>query len=122
MNIIFQKNIIELNATEARKAAKIGTEENRQLLEAKSNFPNFQIRILPTRKSSYDFKGLTYEFMERYISTHDTEEQLNEFNKKRNISGEAPKADSYGEIKQWFLESFPQILAASASKKNKGVA
>lgn len=122
MQIIFQKNIIELNATEARRAAKIGTEEYKELIEAKRNFPNFQIKVMPTRKSSYAFKGLTYEFMGRYISIHGTEEQLKEFNEMRDRDGESGGAASYGEIKKWFLENFPKVLAASVSKKNKGVA
>lgn len=122
MKLNFKNRTIELTKAEARRAAKIGTEEYTQILEARNSFPNFQIKIMPARKSSYDLKGLTYEFMERYILINGTDEQLKEFNKMRNICGEARKADSYGKIKQWFLDNFPQILAASASKKNKGVA
>lgn len=122
MKLNFKNRTIELTKAEARRAAKIGTEEYTQILEAKNSFPNFQIKIMPARKSSYDLKGLTYEFMERYISINGTEEKLKEFNKMRDYNDEIGRADPYGKIKQWFLDNFPQIKAASASKKNKGVA
>ena len=121
MNINYSNATIELTTAEAKKASKIGTNEYSQIIEVKTCFPHYRIVIdnSKKRKSSYDMKGLNYDFMECYILNHGIEEQLNEFNSLRNTNKDKPTAASYGEIKKWFLECFPEIKAASASKNKK---
>lgn len=69
-----------------------------------------------TAKSKESFKGLTYEYMEKYIAAHDDEDKtiMADYEMLRATSDEAESsscrmASSYGEIKKWFFEKFPEI-------------
>ena len=62
------------------------------------------------------FKGLTYEYMEKYILAHDDKEGSNMaiFNELRGTIVEGDdelQAESltYGEIKMWFLDTYPEV-------------
>lgn len=124
MKLNYNKKTIELSTTELNEASKFGTDLYYQLVEAKRNFPDFKIQTTKSnkRRSGYEMKGLTYSFIKSYISNHGTEDQMLEFDIMRKgivENGECVKVATYGEIKKWFLESFPEILAASASKNKK---
>ena len=60
------------------------------------------------------FKGLTYEYMEKYINVHDdAEAKMKEYQNLRGLSDEAKAAlaepCSYIEIRAWFLKTYPEI-------------
>ena len=59
------------------------------------------------------YKGLTYEYMEDYIQTHEpaatVDAVLDEFEEIRLISSCHSKAFRYPVIKSWFLELYPEI-------------
>jgi len=61
------------------------------------------------------YKGLTYEYMEKYIMAHDDENKtiMNEYLALRGMSDEADEnlAESfnYQEMKDWFLDKYPEI-------------
>lgn len=126
MKIDFVKKQIITTKTEAIKASKIDSKEYKDLKELMNQYPSFNVVLRTShakrRKSRYDLKGLNYKFIKSYISNHGTEDQMLEFNIMcRGIieDGECVKVASYGEIKKWFLECFPEIKAASASKNKK---
>ena len=59
---------------------------------------------------------LTFDFMEKYITSHDdAEARMAEFDNLRGKSEEAQllgaTARSYGEIKAWFFKSYPEFEA-----------
>ncbi len=104
-----EKHCIIINRQFGIHASVIGSPEYKQLSEVKSNFPNFEIVIRTiSQPSSEHYKGLTYEYMEYYISTHaDAKKRLEEFNEiKLRANCHSMK---YGKIKQWFLATYPQI-------------
>ena len=117
MKINFRTQVIEMTAKFAKAAAKFGTEEYRQLQQARRDYPGYKVatvsRKAPANKDSY--KGLTYSYMESYIKTHDDEEQsiMAEYEMLRGMSQEAQEAlaepCSYIEMKDWFLKKFPAI-------------
>ena len=110
--------IISLNAgvskVEAKAAGKPSTNEYNTLLELLKNFPGYQIEIVKTAAKKVDrFKGLDYNYMADYIKSHN-EELLKEFYTLRGLDENGKKvgmaaAASYGEIKMWFLEQFPEV-------------
>ena len=117
MKINFHSQVIEMTAKFAKAAAKFGSDEYKQLQEARRDYPNFKVatvtRKATTQKETY--KGLTYSYMESYIKAHDDENKsiMAEYEMQRGRSQEAQEAlaegCSYIEIKVWFLNKFPAI-------------
>lgn len=117
MKINSRTQVIEMTAKFAKAAAKFGTEEYRQLQQARCDYPGYKVATVSrkpsTKKESY--KGLTYTYMESYIKAHDDEEQsiMAEYEMLRGLSLEAQEAlaepCSYIEMKDWFLKKFPAI-------------
>ena len=65
-------------------------------------------------KKKESYKGLTYEYMEKYIKAHDEDGSIMaEYEMLRGISEEAEEAFaqslSYMEMKDWFLHTYPAI-------------
>ena len=123
MNANLMTKKIEMTKTEAKAAGKPNTDEYNTLLELTNNFPGYQIEIVKTAAKKVDrFKGLDYNYMRDYIKSHN-EELLKEFYTLRGLDENGKKvgmaaAASYGEIKMWFLEQFPEIEGMS-EKVNK---
>ena len=119
-NVITKK--IEMTKTEAAKAVKIGNEQYEELCTLMNRFPTFEIEIVKTSTKSVDhLKGLTYEYMENYIEKHN-KELLTEFYELcgKDENGKKIKfgvSFSYGEIRMWFLEQFPEIENFDNRKK-----
>ena len=116
MNAIYEKEIIVMTAKEAKAAGKIGTKEFNDLQTLRSMNPTYRIEIVkPSRSKKKDtMKGLTYEYMEKYIASHDADGSIRkEYDNLRATSEEAKEAcadaASYGEIKKWFLNKYPAI-------------
>lgn len=117
MKINYHSQVIEMTAKFAKAAAKFGSDEYKQLQEARKDYPNYKVvtvsRKAPAKKESY--KGLTYSYMESYIMAHDDEEKsiMAEYQMLRGLSQEAQEAlaepCSYIEMKDWFLKKFPAI-------------
>ena len=119
-NLLSKK--IEMTKTEAAKAGKYNSPEYNELAALMERFPTFEIVIVKTNTKSVDhLKGLTYEFMESYIMDH-KEELLTEFYELCGKDEKGKKLDfgiklSYGEVRMWFLEQFPEIENFEARKK-----
>ena len=71
------------------------------------------------------FKGLTYEYMVKYIEKHDDEDKtiMAAFKSLRGTSEEGQDMNagstSYKKIKDWFLNTFPEI--AEFQKKREEI-
>lgn len=119
-NLLTKK--IEMTKTEAAKAGKFETKEFEELSALMDRFSSYEIVIVKTNTKSVDhLKGLTYEFMENYIKAH-KEELLTEFYELCGKDEKGKKLDfgiklSYGEVRMWFLEQFPEIENFEARKK-----
>jgi hypothetical protein len=123
---INEKNrTIELTKAFSNKANKYGTVEYRELQEVRRDYPSFKVVTKNTVKNKDGLKGLTLEYMEKYIKDHKdgkikneetgeetTMDLLVEFydmcgkdenGKKTEFSKVAP----YGKIKKWFLKTYP---------------
>ena len=116
MTINYTSMTIEMTKAESKAAGKIGTEEFKNMLTLMQQFPNYKILVVTraTTKKSGDFKGLTYDYMEKYIQAHDEDQSImKEYQILRGLSNEAQEAladsCSYQEIKKWFLGKFTEI-------------
>ena len=113
IRINYEIKAIEVSNKFAREASKFGSEQYKELKAARTDFPTFEIVVKIATKRRNDFGRITYEDMEKYINAHDkAEERMIEFDtlrgKIKDENGISARA-SYGEIKKWFLETYPEI-------------
>ena len=69
---------IELTKTFATASSKFGSPEYEQLQMARKDYPNYKVVTITRKAPKSDkptFKGLTYEYMEKYIKSHDNAEE-----------------------------------------------
>lgn len=120
---------IEMTKTEAAAAGKLNSEKFNELKALREMYPGFQIVVKAAAKKADRFKGLTYDYMKDYIEKHpmnvEVEDEngvqqtksvmeifrelcgLDENGKKQKFAATA----SYGEVKMWFLNQYPEIEA-----------
>lgn len=117
MNANYEKNVIEMTAKEAKTAGKVGTKEFDDLKTLRSMNPTFAIVIVkPSRSKKKDnMKGLTYEYMEKYIKAHDkADENMKTFNTLRGCNDKGEREEmalvaNYFAVKDWFLGTYPEV-------------
>lgn len=106
---------IEVSKAFDKAASRFGTREYEALQKVRKDYPEFTVVVKAVRTKVDHFKGLTYDFMEKYIASHDDEARMAEFNNLRGTSEEAQllgaAARPYGEIKVWFLNKHPEFEA-----------
>ena len=107
---------IEVTKSFDKAASRFGTDEYLALQQVRKDYPDFAIVVKTARTKADHFAGLTYDFMEKYIASHDNaDENMATFMDLRGKSDEAQffgvDALSYGEIKKWFFKNYPEIEA-----------
>ena len=66
-----KKHTIELTKKDYDKACRFGTQEYYDLQEVRKAYPNYKVVKAASKASKNTYKGLTYEYMENYIATHE---------------------------------------------------
>ena len=125
------ERIITMDRTFAKNAENTMSTEYAHLQSVRRDYPNYTVtrREIKKNPNKESWKGLTYEYMENYISTHEEGENrvliLKEFAEQRLISECHSKAHRYPVIKNWFLNKYPEIaefgMTAPAGKNNNVV-
>lgn len=101
ITINYKKNTIEITKAFEKKASAYGSEAYIELSEARKEFPNYRL-VVKASKSTNSFAGMDYNFMLKYIESHeDAEQRKSEFDKLRE------SGLTCGEIKQWFVNTYP---------------
>ena len=111
-----RKMVIEISKKFAAAACKFGTQEYNDLQAVRKDYPTYKV-VIVTRKTTAkkdNFKGLTYEYMEKYISGHDDDGKImDQYKDLRGLSMQAKEAlaepCSYLEVRAWFLKTYPAI-------------
>ncbi len=112
-NIMMKK--IELSTKEAKAAGKVGSPEYEELNTLMNRFPTFEISVVKTKSNSGHFIRMTTADMKSYIEKHDDDHSIMKtFNSLRGLDENEKKIPfaavaSIGELKVWFLETFPEI-------------
>ena len=122
---------IVMDRTFAKKAEIVGSREYLLLQDCRRDYPFYTVirRTINKKPDQEHYRGLTYEYMENYITTHEEGENrvlvLKEFAEMRLISECHSKAHRYPVIKNWFLNKYPEIanfgMAAPAAENSKVV-
>lgn len=109
------KKEISISKTFERAANNPNSTEYKDLMEVRSNHPDYKItqRTIKKNAKKETYAGLTYDYMRRYILGHTTGEEqieaISEFDELMLISGCHTRGMRYPTIKKWFLEKYPQI-------------
>ena len=111
MNIDFVTNTITLTKAFHEAAKEFGSEEYTKLQLVISDNPNMKVVVRTTRSGNRkcDYKGLTYEYMRKFIRTMDRdnmivfEEVIDHYKDFGQTGGEL-----YQNVKVWFLENYPR--------------
>lgn len=101
---------IVMDRTFARLSQIVGSEEYNRLQTARRDYEGFNVVTRTIRRNDKKecYRGLTYDYMERYILRHDkADERKKEFDELRLIAECHSKR--YPVIKQWFLQQYPEI-------------
>ena len=125
VRINFSARTIEMTKKFEREAQKYGSDAYKELQSARQDYPSFRVVVKSSsRKNKDSFKGLTYEYMEKYIIAHDPEKVIiEEFKVLRGINEEDPdmmtESASFKEIRDWFFVTYPEI--AEFQKKRESI-
>lgn len=111
LRIDFAKNEIIMSRSFEKCASIAGSEEYRRLQLVRQDYPTFavvrrSIKKAPTKET---YAGLTFAYMENYIATHASAEQIKKVYDELRLIGACHKV-SYPTIKKWFLETYPEIV------------
>lgn len=112
---------IVMDRTFAKKAEIVGSREYLLLQDCRRDYPFYTVirRTINKKPDQEHYRGLTYEYMENYINSHENkEENLKTFSEMINISKCHSACKRYPVIKQWFLATYPDI-AEFGKKKEK---
>lgn len=123
-------NTIEMTKEFARKAKYFGTDEYNMLQVARKDYPTFSVTTKKT-KSKENYKGLTLDYMKKYIELHPQTLELEDGTEMeaievlRTLVGldengekiEDAETASYGEIRAWFFGCYPEVKNKKEEKK-----
>ena len=102
---------IVMDKTFAKFAANTMSPEYAHLQQVRQDYPTYTVVQRHIRKNTKQehYHGLTYCYMEDYITTHGSAEDRRIYDEKKLISECHSKSFRYPVIKSWFLERFPEI-------------
>ena len=100
ITINYKNSTIEITKSFEKQASVYGSQAYNELRNARAEFPSYRLAIKAS-KSSNAFKGMDYDFMIEYIEKHEDAEQRKAAFEKLRASGL-----TYGEIKQWFINTY----------------
>lgn len=121
--IDFVHNMIMMDCTFAKKCCDTRSAEYEHLQRVRQDYPEFvvQRRQIKKNTSKETYAGLTYNYMERYIISHEEDDAreavLDELRELRLISECHKRSHRYPVIKHWFLDKYPQIAEFGLQKE-----
>ena len=121
--IDFVHNMIMMDCTFAKKCRDTRSAEYEHLQRVRQDYPDFAVQRREIKKnpSKETYAGLTYNYMERYIISHEEDDAreavLDELRELRLISECHKRSHRYPVIKHWFLDKYPQIAEFGLQKE-----
>jgi hypothetical protein len=125
MTINFSLHTIELTTAEMKEAQKFGSDMYNMVREARIDNPGFNVKEVKAKakKAKNDFGDLNMKTIKAYVEKHGTEEQKEHFafisKKSIDAEGEYVEAQSFFEIKKWFLNEFTELKKARKDYREK---
>lgn len=116
LRVDFSNKRIIMDRAFAKNSADTRSEEYAHLQRVRQDYPTFTVstRTCKKNENKESYKGLTYDYMEHYILTHEDKgtvlEALDEYNELRLIAECHSRSRRYPVIKRWFLAKYPEIM------------
>ena len=119
LTVDFVKGQIIMDRTFAKLAMNTHTEEYVHLQQVRRDYPTYQVKVREIKKNEEKetYKGLTYEYMFNYISSHGNEEDIKGLKEMILISECHRQGHRYPTIKNWFLGKYPEVKKFWIEKK-----
>ncbi len=122
IRVLRSSRTIEVTKGFDKASRRFNTAAYEAMQQVLQDNPGFRVVVKATKVKADLFKGLTYSFMEKYIASHENaEERMATFDNLRAKSDEAlefgAEALSYGEIRAWFLKTYPEFAAFQAQRE-----
>jgi hypothetical protein len=110
LQIDYEEHKIIMSVAFAKNAKISGSKDFLELQNVHNSFPDYIIttREITANPNKEAYKGLTFEYMEKYILSHPhSTENLKDFNEMRLLA----KCHSvrFPHIKKWFLSTYPEV-------------
>jgi len=115
IKIDHQHKILIMDKTFYKNSCNVRNEEYDILQKVRADYPTYLPIVRRIKKSPNKecYKGLTYEYMKRYIEAYEPEETraevLAKFDEMKFISQCHSTAHRYPVIKKWFLDKYPAV-------------
>lgn len=110
LKINHKARTIVMDRTFEKNASVVGSDEYNLLQSARKDYPKYRVnrRQIKKNKNKKSYSGLTYEFMENYILSHDNADAIYaEYLELRLIA--QCHSISYPQIKKWFLNTYKEV-------------
>lgn len=109
-----QNRKIVMDRTFAKNSEIVGSDEYNLLQQCRRDYPTYLVtrKTINKKADQEHYRGLTYTFMENYIKDHDAEngeENLKTLKEKIDISKCHSLCNRYPKVKEWFLETYPEV-------------
>lgn len=115
LKVKYAEGIIEMNTTFAKMMQNPLSDEYALLQKTRMDFPTFAVRTrqIKSNPKKDTYKGLTYEYMKKYIKLHETKEEaekvIADLEDQILISKCHGQRLRYPTIKKWFLAKYPEV-------------
>ena len=115
LKVKYAEGIIEMNTTFAKMMQNPLSDEYALLQKVKMENEGFRVqtRQIKTNPKKDTYKGLTYEYMKKYIKLHETKEEaekvITDLEDQILISKCHGQRLRYPTIKKWFLAKYPEV-------------
>lgn len=122
LKVDFERKLIVMDSTFARLSRDVRNDEYRILQATRRDYPDYAVIRKQIKKNSakVSYKGLTYDYMREYISSHENAacaaQMLEKLDNMIAISHCHSQAFRYPVIKKWFLETYPDVKSYGAGK------
>ena len=116
LSVKYAKSVIEVNTIFAKMMENPRSDEYELLQKIKMENPGFTVsrRQIKSNPKKDTYKGLTYEYMKKYIKLHETKEEAEKviayLEDQILISKCHGQRLRYPTIKKWFLAKYPEIV------------
>ena len=114
MKLDHENRKIVMDRTFASKAELVGSEEYNLLQQCRRDYPTYLVtrKTIKKKATQEHYRGLTYDYMKEYINKYDTENKeanLALLDEMIDISKCHSTFKRYPVIKQWFLDTYPDV-------------
>lgn len=116
MKILYSEGVIALTKKEMKEASVFGSDMYKNLMEARHDNPSFHVEEIKPKRAKTALDSLDMAAIRVYVKEHGTEAQKDEFLRisigHYTEEGIYIEAQSFFDIKKWFLAEFPEYKNA----------